>query len=133
MNESVVETAILEWFSELGFETRYWPDVAHDWVSPEGTGYEDVVLDNRLKSSLARINPNIPAEGTRRINRKRRRCWSSNRRKCFARELRRDEIESPIFSPARIDNAPRTRKRFVLVSSAKLEEEIRKNLKGLGY
>lgn len=60
--ESVLEDAVLEWFDELGYKTAFGPDLAPDGESPERKTYQDVVLVNRLRVALARINPTIPAE-----------------------------------------------------------------------
>ena len=62
MNESVVEEATLDWFAELGYETIHGPDIAPDEPNAERTSYADVVLVDRLRSALARLNPGVPAE-----------------------------------------------------------------------
>ena len=62
VNESVVEQATLDWFSELGYETLHGPDIAPDEPGAERTSYADVVLAGRLRSALARLNPGVPAE-----------------------------------------------------------------------
>jgi type I restriction enzyme R subunit len=61
--ESDLEEAILEWFEEdLGYSVAFGPDIAFDGEKPERQSYKDVVLENRLKTSLEKINPNIPKE-----------------------------------------------------------------------
>jgi type I restriction enzyme R subunit len=62
LNESVVEEATLDWFAELGYETRHGPEIAPDTPGAERTSYADVVLVDRLHSALARLNPAVPAE-----------------------------------------------------------------------
>ncbi len=62
VNESVVEEATLDWLAELGYETLHGPDIAPDEPGAERKGYSDVVLANRLRSALARLNPGVPAE-----------------------------------------------------------------------
>ncbi len=62
VNESVVERATLDWFGELGYETLHGPDIAPDEPGAERVSYADVVLMNRLRSALARLNPGVPTE-----------------------------------------------------------------------
>lgn len=62
VNESVVEEATLDWFAELGYETLHGPDIAPDEPGAERASYADVVLADRLRSALARLNPGVPAE-----------------------------------------------------------------------
>src|SRR5215207_1152214 len=61
LNESVVEEATLAWFEELGYETLHGPDIAPDEPNAERTSYGDVILIDRLRSALARLNPGVPA------------------------------------------------------------------------
>lgn len=60
--ESHLEEATLEWFEELGYEIIFGPDIAPDGEYPEREDYSDVVLNDRLKESLARINPKMPSD-----------------------------------------------------------------------
>ena len=61
--ESEVEEAALEWLSELGWEIGHGPDISHEGESPEREDYNEVILNNRLRNSLIRINPSIPEKG----------------------------------------------------------------------
>ena len=59
--ESDLEEAILEWFEEdLGYSVAFGPDIAFDGEKPERQSYKDIILENRLRTSLEKINPNIP-------------------------------------------------------------------------
>src|SRR5665647_158395 len=60
--ESHLEEATLEWFEELGYEIVFGSDIAPDGKYPEREEYSDVILNDRLKEALARINPRIPGE-----------------------------------------------------------------------
>jgi type I restriction enzyme R subunit len=60
--ESHLEEATLEWFEELGYEIIFGPDIAPDGEYPEREDYGDVILAERLKEALARINPTLPDE-----------------------------------------------------------------------
>lgn len=59
--ESQLEEAALEWFEELGYELVFGPDIAPEGEYPEREDYSDIILAERLKDALVRINPKIPA------------------------------------------------------------------------
>ena len=58
--ESHLKEATLEWFEELGFEIVFAPDIAPDGEYPEREDYGDIILNDRLKEALKRINPKMP-------------------------------------------------------------------------
>lgn len=60
--ESHLEEATLEWFEELGYEVVFAPQIAPDGDYPEREDYQDVILNERLKEALARINPKLSCE-----------------------------------------------------------------------
>ena len=60
--ESVVEDAALGWLKSLGWSVAHGPEIAPDTSSPERTSYGQVVLEQRLRDSLARLNSDLPAE-----------------------------------------------------------------------
>jgi len=60
--ESVVEAATLEWFAALNYTTLQGSEIAPDAPNAERQTYADVVLNTRLQSSLAKINPQIPTD-----------------------------------------------------------------------
>jgi len=60
--ESHLEEATLEWFEELGYEIVFGPDIAPDGEYPEREDYSDVILNDRLKEALTRINPRMPSD-----------------------------------------------------------------------
>lgn len=60
--ESDLEEATLEWFQELNYETVFAPEMAPDGAYPEREDYNDVILADRLKEALCRINPYFPME-----------------------------------------------------------------------
>ncbi len=60
--ESDLEVATLEWLEELGYSIAFGPNLAPDGESPERESYRDVVLIDRLRSVIARINPTIPSD-----------------------------------------------------------------------
>ena len=60
--ESTVEEAVLEWFQGLGYSILHGPDIAPEEPNAERSSYGDVVLVDRLRTALARLNPSIPAD-----------------------------------------------------------------------
>ena len=61
ITESTVEAAALLWFEGLHYEVANGPDLAPDGASPERATYGEVVLLDRLRSAIARLNPDLPA------------------------------------------------------------------------
>src|SRR5665647_3692223 len=59
--ESHLEEATLEWFEELGYEVVFAPDIAPEGEYPEREDYSDVILNDRVRDALARINPKLPS------------------------------------------------------------------------
>ena len=62
ISEGTVELATLEWFSDLGYTTENGPRVAPGEPGAERAAFGEVVLAERLRDSLARLNPAIPEE-----------------------------------------------------------------------
>jgi type I restriction enzyme R subunit len=60
--EDELEQAALEWFEELGYETAFAPDISSGGDYPERSDYSDIILEERLKDALKRINPDLPQE-----------------------------------------------------------------------
>ena len=61
-HESVVEEATLGYFRDLGYATKFGPDIAPDGNEKERENWNDVVLVGRLKSAIDRINPHLTAD-----------------------------------------------------------------------
>ena len=67
--ESVVEEAALAWLEALGYGVLHGPDISptSDTLTPvlsqrEREKYSDVILEGRLRQTLVRLNPELPAE-----------------------------------------------------------------------
>lgn len=60
--ESHVEDAALAWLRELGYSVFGGPDIAPDSHKSERASYGDVILIERLKAAIARLNPALPEE-----------------------------------------------------------------------
>ncbi len=62
VTESVVEQAALAWIESLGWEVRNGTEIAPGGPGAERDDYGQVVLAQRLRDALARLNPQLPAE-----------------------------------------------------------------------
>lgn len=60
--ESDLENAALEWLEDLGYSVVFGPSIAFDGETPERQSYKDVVLVDRLRLAVEKINPNVPEE-----------------------------------------------------------------------
>ena len=60
--ESIVEEAALDWLDGLGWIIKHGPDIAPETPVAERTDYGQVVLEQRLRDALARLNPTLPDE-----------------------------------------------------------------------
>jgi type I restriction enzyme R subunit len=63
MTESIVEEAALHWLQELGYSILHGPDIAPGEPKAERAGYGDVILVDRLRAAMTKINSKVPAEG----------------------------------------------------------------------
>ncbi|MBI9031219.1 hypothetical protein JEZ13_04305 [bacterium] len=62
ITESTIESFAIELLELLGYHYIYAPDISHDSDRPERTSYEEVLLINRLREAVRRINPDTPSE-----------------------------------------------------------------------
>ena len=60
LSESTVEAVALDRLGSLGWTVLNGPDIAPDAPTAERTDYGEVVLQGRLRSALARLNPDLP-------------------------------------------------------------------------
>ncbi len=61
MTEDQLEQETLGWLSELGYTVHSGYDIAHDGPNPQRASYREVVLTDRLREAIARLNPQVPA------------------------------------------------------------------------
>jgi len=59
LNESIVEDAALEWFGELGYAVGHGPHLAPGEPAAERQSFGEVVLVERLREAIRRLNPAI--------------------------------------------------------------------------
>jgi len=62
IDESIIEQAALDYLESLGYATLRGNDIAPGEPAAERTDYGQVILEDRLRQALARLNPTIPAE-----------------------------------------------------------------------
>jgi type I restriction enzyme R subunit len=62
ITENIIEDFTIKLLEHLGYEYIYAPDIAHDGESPERKGYDEVLLKERLKGAIRRINPIVPQD-----------------------------------------------------------------------
>lgn len=60
--ENLLEEAAIEILRELGYEHKFGPDIAYDGIEPERKDYKEVILENRVRDALFRINRDIPRD-----------------------------------------------------------------------
>ncbi len=60
--QSLAEQPAIEWFKQLGYEYKFGPDISTGGVLVE-RDFKDVILENRLRNALRRLNPNLPEKG----------------------------------------------------------------------
>ncbi len=60
--ESTVEEAALAWLESLGWAIKHGPEIAPGELFAERQDYGRVVLEGRLRDTLARLNPTLPPE-----------------------------------------------------------------------
>ena len=60
--ESIVEEAALAWLESIGWQVANGPDIAPDMPAAERADYGEVVLAQRVRDALARLNPALPAD-----------------------------------------------------------------------
>ncbi len=61
-NESVVEDAALEYLQDLGYSTRFGPNIAPDGPDPERQSFREIYLWDRLITTGLKLNPTLSGE-----------------------------------------------------------------------
>ncbi|MCF7795578.1 type I restriction endonuclease subunit R [Patescibacteria group bacterium] len=60
LNESNIEQNLIDLLINQGYEYFYGPDIAPYSANQQRERFDSVILENHLKASLKRLNPNIP-------------------------------------------------------------------------
>ncbi len=61
-SESVLEDAALAWLESPGWSVKHGPVIAPGEPAAERADYAQVILEDRLRQALARLNPALPLE-----------------------------------------------------------------------
>ena len=62
ITEDTIEQVALEWLEASGWQVAHGPDIAPDMSAAERGSYDEVVLADRLRNALARLNPELPED-----------------------------------------------------------------------
>ncbi len=60
MTEDQLEQETLAWLADVGYTPLYGPELAPDGSMPERANYQQVLLVERLRGAIARLNPDMP-------------------------------------------------------------------------
>ncbi len=60
MTEDQLEQETLSWLADVGYSVLYGIDISPDGDNSERTNYQQVVLVERLRAAVNKLNPNIP-------------------------------------------------------------------------
>jgi type I restriction enzyme R subunit len=69
-NESTVEDAALGWFSDLGYAVGHGPEMAPGEPKAERATFGEMVLVDRLRTAIHKLNPAVPADAQEEALRK---------------------------------------------------------------
>jgi type I restriction enzyme R subunit len=61
ITEDHIENLCIELLEQEGYTYVHGAEIAHDGIRPERRSYADVVLEERLRNAIDRLNPSIPA------------------------------------------------------------------------
>ena len=61
ITEDDIENLAIELLEKQGFQHFFGPDVAPDGAQPLRASYEEVLLSDKLREAITRLNPDIPA------------------------------------------------------------------------
>ncbi|HEV7509373.1 MAG TPA: type I restriction endonuclease subunit R [Thermoanaerobaculia bacterium] len=104
LTEADVERSLLEQLQELGYETASGPEIAPGGERSERKMWSDVVLRDRLRSALVRINAHLPAgaveEALRQVGRLESPSLIQNNRRFHQSLVERVDIEVQLPSRA---------------------------------
>ena len=62
ITEEQVELQSIEWFKELGYQYKDVYEIAPEGFNPERDDFRKVILEDRLRSALIKINSDIPSQ-----------------------------------------------------------------------
>ncbi|MBP1931973.1 type I restriction endonuclease subunit R [Ammoniphilus resinae] len=60
--EDLLEEAVIEILQEMGYDYAFGPEIGHDGERPERLDYREVILEQRLRDALFKLNRELPDE-----------------------------------------------------------------------
>lgn len=60
ISENKIEDFTIQLLNNLGYEYLYGPDIAPDSANPQRTSYTEVILHDKVKSAIQRLNNSLP-------------------------------------------------------------------------
>ena len=60
INKDQVEQLAIEWFKELGYDYLHGYDISPYSEQPQRESYQEILLSNKVKSALTKLNPTLP-------------------------------------------------------------------------
>ncbi|MBK1670019.1 DEAD/DEAH box helicase [Rhodovibrio sodomensis] len=67
VGENAVEDAALSWFSELGYGVEHSPEIGPEGSRPERLSYDNVILGQRFRDTLNRLNPHLSRDALENV------------------------------------------------------------------
>lgn len=67
ITENIIEAFTIELLDKLGYDYIYAPDIAPDGDNKERDSYQQILLLNRIKKAVHRINPGIPDDAQNEV------------------------------------------------------------------
>ncbi|MGG3041798.1 type I restriction endonuclease subunit R [Bacillus anthracis] len=68
--EDLLEEAVIEILQEMGYDYVFGPEVGHDGERPERKDYREVILEERLRDALYKLNRDLPEDALEEAYRK---------------------------------------------------------------
>ncbi|MFP3122616.1 type I restriction endonuclease subunit R [Ectobacillus funiculus] len=68
--EDLLEEAVIEVLQEMDYEYVFGPEIGHDGERPERQDYREVILEQRLRDSLYKLNRDLPEDALEEAYRK---------------------------------------------------------------
>ena len=62
LTESVIENFAITLLEKQGYKYIYGPNITPDGDAPERSSFEEIILTERLRNAVSRINPTIPMD-----------------------------------------------------------------------
>jgi len=78
ISEQEVENAVLKMLKKLGYKIIFGPDIAPDSENPKRKDWDNVLLEDDLKATIEKLNPQLPEDAIEEAIKKIKRLNSIN-------------------------------------------------------